>query len=104
MTPETETQLRRLLGDPEARLTEAEVLDRVAKLVKVLQQTVGLADAMTLLATGSKLGRSPGPIAATAREIMEVVQEALPEWDDVLKAVFEAQKTVSRGGAELAEA
>ena len=86
--------VHKIIGDPHGKLMQDEVADRIGELVKVLQQTVGLADALEIIAEQSKSAKGAEIFRSCAGHIMEAVSEAMPEWDDVLKAVHEANAGV----------
>lgn len=103
--PQTENQLspgecsdlfafagvRKIIGDPYGKLMQDEVADRIKKLVGVLQQAVGCADAMKLAATHPGMSReTKAAWKSCGEELESAITEAMPEWDAVLKAVHEA--------------
>ena len=84
--------VRKIIGDPTGKLMQDEVAERIAKLVKVLQQTVGLSDAYKILGAECKHPKGKQIYAVASKEIISAISEVMPEWDDVLKAVYEANK------------
>ena len=83
--------VRRIIGDPLGRLMQDEVADRIQKLVNVLRETVGIMDALKLIDTLPGMTAPERKAVAMCRDqIREMLDEQMPEWDDVCKAVYEA--------------
>lgn len=80
--------VRKIIGDPLGRLMQDEVADRIQKLVNVLRETVAIMDALKLIDTLP--GMTTPERKAVADQIREMLNEQMPEWDDVCKAVHEA--------------
>ncbi|MFU8894736.1 MAG: hypothetical protein ACNA8L_14045 [Luteolibacter sp.] len=91
----------RIIGDPTGKLMQAEVADRIQKLVNVLRNTVGVMDAL------KSMDRLPGmterekmAIRVCARSIQDALDEAMPEWDAVSKAIHDANAESMRAAQD----
>jgi hypothetical protein len=66
-----------------------EVADRIQKLVNVLQNVVGLVDALEVL-NGTHKGTANTAMRRARMMIIETVEESMPEWDVVLEQIHKA--------------
>ena len=83
--------VRRIIGDTLGRLMQDEVADRIQKLVNVLRETVGIMDALKLIDTLPGMTTPERKAVAMCRDqIREMLDEQMPEWDAVCKAIHEA--------------
>jgi hypothetical protein len=83
--------VRQIIGDPHGKLMQTEVADRIQKLVNVLRQTVGIMDALRMIEGLPGMSRDEKKAIGMCREqIKEMLDEQMPEWDAVCKAVHEA--------------
>jgi hypothetical protein len=84
-------QIREALGDPYGKLMQDEVADRIQKLVNVLRETVGLMDSLKIAATAPAMTKADAMMMRICyRSIEHTLNEAMPEWDAVCKAIDEA--------------
>jgi hypothetical protein len=81
--------VRQILGDPHGKLMQDEVADRIQKLVNVLQNVVGLVDALEVL-NGTHKGTANTAMRRVRMMIIETVEESMPEWDVVLEQIHKA--------------
>jgi hypothetical protein len=82
--------VRAIIGDPHGKLMQDEVADRIQKLVAVLQNVVGLVDALDVLdGTSRRIAISPKKARSM---IMDAIDEAMPEWESVLEQIYNANK------------
>lgn len=87
--------VRKIIGDPRGRLMQDEVADRIQKLVNVLRETVGIMDALQLIDTLPGMTAPERKAVAMCRDqIREMLDEHMPEWDAVCKAIYEANAEV----------
>ncbi len=87
--------VRRIIGDPLGNLMQDEVADRIQKLVNVLRQTVGIMDALKLIDTLPGMTAPERRAVAMCRDqIREMLDEQMPDWDAVCKAVHEANASI----------
>lgn len=90
--------VRKIIGDPLGRLMQDEVADRIQKLVNVLRETVGVMDSLDIMRSHPSLTAGERKMMTLAmREIREALDSGMPEWDDVCKAIHEAN-----GSSEVA--
>lgn len=83
--------VRKIIGDPLGKLMQDEVADRIQKLVNVLRETVGIMDALKLIDTLPGMTTPERKAVAMCRDqIREMLDEQMPEWDAVCKAIHEA--------------
>lgn len=83
--------VRRIIGDPYGKLMQDEVADRIQKLVNVLRETVGIMDALKIIdGLPGMAGPERKAVAMCRDQIREMLDENMPEWDAVCKAVHEA--------------
>lgn len=88
--------VRRIIGDPYGKLMQDEVADRIQKLVNVLRQTVGIMDTLKIIdGLPGMTGPERKAVAMCRDQIREMLDENMPEWDAVCKAVHEANAEVS---------
>jgi hypothetical protein len=66
-----------------------EVADRIQKLVNVLQNIIGLVDALEVL-NGTHKGTANTAMRRARMMIIETVEESMPEWDVVLEQIHKA--------------
>jgi len=104
-TPETESGIthqdlfafdgvRAIIGDPHGKLMQDEVADRIQKLVSVLQNVVGLVDALDVLdGTSKRIEISP---KKARNMIMDTLDEAMPEWESVLEQIYNANEQTNQ--------
>jgi hypothetical protein len=86
--------VRQIIGDPYGKLMQDEVADRIQKLVNVMRQTVGIMDALRMIEGLPGMSRDEKKAISMCREqIKEMLDEQMPEWDAVCKAVHEANAT-----------
>jgi len=78
--------VRAIIGDPNGKLMQDEVADRIQKLVHVLQNIVGLVDALDVI-DGSHKGSANTAMRRARMMILETVEESMPEWNQVLEAI-----------------
>jgi len=82
--------VRKIIGDPHGLLAEEQIDDRVQKLVNVLRKTVGVMDAFQILHGLPRLSQSERNLLKLCRDqIKEMLDEQMPEWDAVCKAIHE---------------
>jgi hypothetical protein len=81
--------VRQIIGDPHGKLMQDEVADRIQKLVNVLQNVVGLVDALEVL-NGTHKGTANTAMRRARMMIIETVEESMPEWDVVLEQIHKA--------------
>lgn len=83
--------VRKIIGDPLGRLMQDEVADRIQKLVNVLRQTVGIMDSIQILALLPSLEvREKKAFILCRNQIRKMLDEQMPEWDAVCRAIHEA--------------
>jgi hypothetical protein len=83
--------VRQIIGDPYGKLMQDEVADRIQKLVNVMRQTVGIMDALRMIEGLPGMSRDEKKAISMCREqIKEMLDEQMPEWDAVCKAIHEA--------------
>lgn len=83
--------VRKIIGDPLGRLMQDDVADRIQKLVHVLRETVGIMDALKLFDTLPGMTAPERNAVAMCRDqIREMLDEQMPEWDDVCRAIHKA--------------
>jgi hypothetical protein len=83
--------VRKIIGDPYGKLMQDEVADRIQKLVNVLRETVGLMDSLKIAATAPAMTKAEAMMMRVCYRSMEdTLNEAMPEWDAVCKAIHEA--------------
>lgn len=83
--------VRKIIGDPYGKLMQDEVADRIQKLVNVLRETVGLMDSLKIAATAPSMTKAEAMMMRVCYRSMEdTLNEAMPEWDAVCKAIHEA--------------
>ena len=83
--------VRKIIGDPHGRLMQDEVAARIQKLVNVLRHTVGIMDAIDVMASLPRLeGREKKAFILCRDQIREMLDEQMPEWDAVCRAIHEA--------------
>lgn len=81
--------VRQIIGDPHGKLMQDEVADRIQKLVNLLQNVVGLADALEVL-NGTHKGTANTAMRKARLMIIGTVEESMPEWDAVLDQIHAA--------------
>jgi hypothetical protein len=84
--------VRQIIGDPHGKLMQDEVADRIQKLVNVLQNVVGLVDALEVL-NGTHKGTANTAMRRARMMIIETVEESMPEWDLVLEQIHKANES-----------
>jgi KaiC/GvpD/RAD55 family RecA-like ATPase len=83
--------VRAIIGDPHGKLMQDEVADRIQKLVNVLRETVGIMDAFRMMDGLPGMSPEESLMARVAyRNISEMLDRVMPEWDAVCKAIHEA--------------
>lgn len=86
--------VRKIIGDPLGRLMQDEVADRIKKLANVLRETVGIMDALRMMeGLPGLLPIERSAIGLCHRQIKDMLQTAMPEYDAVCKAIHEANAT-----------
>jgi hypothetical protein len=85
--------VRKIIGDPCGKLMQDEVADRIQKLVNVLQNVLGLVDALEAL-NGTHKGTANTAMRRARMMIIETVKESMPEWDVVLEQIHKANANV----------
>jgi hypothetical protein len=93
--------VRQIIGDPHGKLMQDEVADRIQKLANVLRHTVGLMDALRLLEGLPSFSRDKRGITICRDQIEDMLNEQMPEWDAVCKAIHEANAERTRGANNL---
>lgn len=84
--------VRKIIGDPYGKLMQDEVADRIQKLVNVLSEMVGLMDSLKIAATAPSIMKAEAMMMRVCYRSMEdTLNEAMPEWDAVCKAIFECR-------------
>lgn len=81
--------VRQIIGDPHGKLMQDEVADRIQEFVNVLRGTVGIMDALKLILPGMTAPERKA-VAKCRDQIREMLDEQMPEWDDVCRAIHEA--------------
>lgn len=83
--------VRAIIGDPHGKLMQDEVAERIQKLVNVLRETVGIMDALKLIDTLPGMTTPERKAVAMCRDqIREMLDEQMPDYDAVCKAIHEA--------------
>ena len=86
-----DSRVRTIIGDPDGKLTQEEVAERIQKLVNVLRETVGIMDALNLFDTMPGITAPEKKVAGLCRDLIsEMLDKRMPEWDAVCKAAHEA--------------
>ena len=86
--------VRAIIGDPHGKLMQDEVADRIKKLVAVLQNVVGVVDALDVLDGKSRrIAISP---KKARNMIMEALDDSMPEWESVLEQIHKANKQTNQ--------
>jgi hypothetical protein len=92
--------VRRIIGDPTGKLMQDEVADRIQKLVNVLRNTVGVMDALKIMdGLPGMTEREKMAMRVSARSIQDALDDAMPEWDAVCKAIHDANANGDAPGA-----
>jgi hypothetical protein len=82
--------VRAIIGDPHGKLMQDEVADRIQRLVSVLQNVVGIVDALDVIdGTSRRIAISPKKVR---NMIMESLDDSMPEWESVLEQIHNANK------------
>ena len=86
--------VRAIIGDPHCKLMQDDVADRIKKLVSVLQNVVGLVDALDVLGgTSRRIAISP---KKARNMIIQVLDDSMPEWESVLEQIHNANKQTNQ--------
>ena len=86
--------VRQIIGDPQGKLMQDEVADRIQQLVNVLRETVGVMDTLHIMRSHPSLTAGERKMMTLAmREIREALDSGMPEWRAVCKAIHEANAT-----------
>jgi hypothetical protein len=82
--------VRAIIGDPHGKLMQDEVADRIQKLVSVLQNVVGLVDALDVLdRTSRRIAISPKKARSM---VITILDKEMPEWESVIEQINKANK------------
>jgi hypothetical protein len=83
--------VRQIIGDPNGKLMQDEVADRIQKLVNVLIEVIGLVDALECL-SGTHRGTANTAMRKARLMILDAVESGMPEWDTVISQIHKANK------------
>lgn len=95
-------KLHTLLGNTDGHMTTQQVEQRLESLMDVLQQVVGVADALPMIAlakaqmqsaTPDKIKQVTAIFNGLQGIIMDTISEAMPDYDTVLQQLHAAQQS-----------